>query len=137
MNALAGVFLHVRPRDADDLRPPVDLDLEATVLAVRLVELAYLVALREVWIKVVLAGEAAVRPDRAGQGERRANGETNRLAVQDGEGAGKPQAHGAYVGIRRRAIRGRTPAEGLRLRQKLRVDLESDDGLITHLVRPI
>src|SRR6185312_12676433 len=70
VDVLAGVLLHVDPGDADDLLLPVDLDLELAATAEGLVVLAYLVALGEVGVKVVLAGEAAplVDPARERQG---------------------------------------------------------------------
>src|SRR6185312_5410279 len=103
---------------------------EVPVLAERLVELADLVALRQVGIEVVLPREAAGHAQAAAEGERGADGHADRVAVEDRERAGQAEAHRAHVRVGRRAEFGRATAEDLGPREELRVDLQPDDRLV-------
>ena len=100
------------------------------MLCERLVVLRDLVALREVRIKVVLAREDTALVDRAAERLGRESRKLNGLPVQHRQSSGQAKAHGADVRVRLAAVLVLAAAEGLRLRQQLDVDLESDDRLI-------
>jgi hypothetical protein len=64
--------------------------------------------------------------DGAVQPERRADAELDRAPVQNRQGAGQPEAHGADVGVRLGAELVVVAAEELGSRLQLDVDLEAD-----------
>src|SRR5262249_23002982 len=101
---------------------------DAAALAERPVELADLVALRQVAVEVVLAVELAPRCDLGAERERGAHGERERLLVEDRQGARLSGAARAGQRVRRRAEPVLAAAEELRARVELAVDLEPDDG---------
>ena len=61
VDALAGVVFHVDARDPDALVDAADLDVDIAVLGQRLIVLRDLVALGQIRIEVVLAGENRAR----------------------------------------------------------------------------
>ena len=132
VHALARVLFHVHARDARPPRDPVHLDVEVPVLAERLVELADLVALGQVRIEVVLPREAARRPNRAPERERRLHRHADGFAVQHRQRPRQPQANGAHLRVRRGAEGSGAAAECLRSREELRVHLQADDRLVDH-----
>src|SRR5207244_4641115 len=81
------VLLEMGRPDADAPARSVLPDLQPAVLADRQLVLGDLIALREIRIEVILAGKPAQRRDRAVQGEARADGELDGLAVDDREDA--------------------------------------------------
>ena len=136
MQGLSGVLLHVGTLDLDTEDLAVDLDVEAAVVADRLVVLRGLVILRHVRVEVVLPGHAAPLGDLAVEGQTDADGRLDGVAVDGRHRSGKTQADRADVGVGiLLGVRG-TSAEHLGRRRQLDVDLESDDRLVVshHLV---
>ena len=130
VHVLARVLLHVRAVDADHPRGLTrDADVELALGAERQVVLADLVALGEVGIEVVLAGEDAPLLNRAAERKPDAHRHPHGLLVEHRERARQPEADRADIGVRARAERRRAAAEQLGLREKLRVHLETDDRL--------
>ncbi len=97
VDELAGVLLHVDPRDADPLLLAVEHDVDPAVLGQRVGVLGDLVALGKVRVEVVLPGEVLVGVDAASGGQGHPDGEFHDLFVQDGEHAGHAQADLAGV----------------------------------------
>ena len=95
-----------------------------------LVELRDLVALGQVGIEVVLAGEDGALAHFAVDGQRGQRGELDGLGVEHRQRAGQAQADRADVGVGRRAEMIGATAEGLGSGEQLHVDFESDDGLV-------
>jgi len=133
VQVLAGVFFHVRACDADAPGFAVDFDVEVALGRERLLELADLVALGQVRIKVVLAGEDAAFVNRAAERQRRSYGQLYRFTVDDRQRAGQTQTNRANVGVRRLPEVRAAAAEELRLRQQLRVDFQpNNDFVVSH-----
>ena len=89
-----------------------------------------LVALRQVGIEVVLAGEHRRLVHVALERQRRGQRQVDRLRVHHRQRAGQPEAHRADVGVGGGAELGAAAAEDLGRGAQLRVDLEADDGLV-------
>ena len=70
------------------------LDFDVAVLGERLIELRDLVALRQVGIEVVLAGEDRALAHLAVQGSRGQHGKLDRLAFSTGKAPGMPRQTG-------------------------------------------
>ena len=104
--------------------------LDPAVLGDGLVELRDLVALGQVGIEVVLAGEDGALAHLAVDGQSGQRGELDGLGVEHRQGAGQAQADRADVGVGRRAEVIGAAAEGLGRGQQLDVNFESDDGLV-------
>ena len=126
---LARVLLQVDAHEADGLRPRGRVDLDRPAGRDRAVELADLVALGQIRVEVVLAGEARVAVDLPSDRGRELHRKRHRAAVGDRERAREAQADRAGRGVGRRADRHRTRAEHLRARLELGVDLQPDDGI--------
>ncbi len=105
-------------------------DVDVAVLGEGLVELGDLIALGQVGVEVVFAGEDGAFADLAVESERGEGGELNGAAVEDGQRTGEAEADGADVGVGRRAEFVGAAAEGLGLGEELDVDLEADDGFV-------
>jgi hypothetical protein len=127
---LARILFHVYAPDPDAVPRAGRLVLEEPVGRERLVVLRDLVALRQVGIEVVLAGEDGGRLDRAAERERGAHRQFDRARVQDRQRPGQTQADRTDVGVRRRAEPRTAGAEDLGRREELRVNLETDDRFI-------
>ena len=112
------------------LRDAVHHDIDVAVLGERLVVLRDLVALGQVRIEVVLAGEARVRADAAVQRQRAFDGQFHGLAAQHRQRAGQAQADRADIGVGRRAEAGGAAAEDLGGGGQLDVDFEADHRLV-------
>ena len=139
VGGLAGVLLEVRAADAHDLGlAVVAVDLDAAVEAERLVVLADLVALREVGIEVVLAVPLRELGDVAAQGESRADGQPDRLAVEHRQCAGQAHDHRVDLRVRIGAVVVGAGGEALRLRLELEVHLHADEHLrrVAHHASP-
>ena len=108
---------------------------EGALGAQRFVVLGDLVRLGRVGVEVVLAVPLRVRRDPAAQRQPDAQRLVDRLAVGDRQHPGVRQADGADVGVRRVAVAVQAPAEHLRLRPQLHVDLEADHRLPRHAAR--
>ena len=130
MEALAGVLFHVKAGDADALGAVGRGHIDIAVLGERLVELGDLVALGQIGVEVVLAGEDGALADLAVECERGQRGELDGALVEDGQGSGQAEASGTDVGIRRGAEAVGAAAECLGLGEELDVDFESDDGFV-------
>jgi hypothetical protein len=130
VHVFAGVFLQVHALDARHPVHAVDVDLQPPIGGEWLLELADLVALRQVGIEVVLAGEDALALDGAAESQRRAHPELDRQTVADRQRARQPQAHRAHVLVRSRPDLRRAGAEQLRLGEQLGVDLQPDHDLV-------
>ena len=130
MQALAGVLFHMHAGDADALAAGRALDFDVAMFRHRLVVLRDLVALGQVGIEIVLAGEDRSRVDLAIQRRGRQHGELHRPPVQNRQRARQPQTHRADIRVRRIAKPGRAAAEDLGAGQKLDVDFQPDDRLV-------
>src|SRR5207249_317688 len=95
MGGLPGVFLEVRPLNADDDRTALAVDHDLPVDAERLVVLRDLVALREVGIEVVLPVPLRERGDLAGKAKSAADRLVERAPRQDGHRAGQSETRRA------------------------------------------
>ena len=95
-----------------------------------LVELGDLVALGQVGIEVVLAGEDGALADFTTQGQGGQGSELDRLFVEHRESARQSQADGADIGVGSGAELVGATAECLGGGEQLDVDLESYDGLV-------
>jgi hypothetical protein len=95
-----------------------------------LIELGDLVALGQVGVEVIFAGEDGAFPDLAVEGERGEGGEFDGALVENGERSGEAEADRADVGVGRSAEFVGAAAEGLGLGEELDVDLETDDRLV-------
>ena len=124
---LAGVLLEVRAGQLDDLLDVADLDAHRAPDDDRQLVLADLVALREVGIEVVLAGEDRARADLRADGEAEADRAFDGAAVQHRQHAGQREVDDAGLRVRRGAERRGGGREDLRARRQLRVRLETDD----------
>ena len=135
MHGLAGVLFEVKAGDADALlvSPAVGADLDEAVLGQRLVELADLVALGEIGIEVVFAGEDGGVVDPEVERLRGLDGEFDGLAVEHGQGSGHAQADRADVAVGLGAEDVGTAAEDLGLGEQLHVHFETDDSLVLGL----
>ena len=137
VHVLPCVLLHVHARDADLARSHAalatrdsgvgEINLERAAEGERAVVLADLVALREIRVEVVLAGEDARLLHLAAEGERRGDGHAHGLRVEHGQRAREAEAHRARARVRRLAEARLARAERLRPREQLRVHLEADD----------
>src|SRR4051812_8799055 len=130
MDVLSRVLFHVDTREAYPFRAFADIDVEMAMLTERQLVLADLIALRQIGIEVIFSREAAVRGDSALRCQTHADGELDDSFIQHREHSGKTHADGAGVVVRRIAEARRAAAEDLRLRQKLRVDFQTDHGFI-------
>ncbi len=110
-------------------RLAVGLDVEIPLADDRVVELADLIALRQVGVEVVLAVEAADAVDLGVEREAGADRLGDALAVEHGEHPRHRGVDEADLGVRRGAEARGGAAEQLRLGGHLGVDLEPDDDL--------
>jgi hypothetical protein len=128
VNRLAGVFLEVRAGYSDALLVTLSVrNEEFAVLDDGQLVLAYLVALRQVRIEVVLAGENRSR--RNGRVDRQAElaGHAHDFLVEHRQHARVAEIDQASLGVRLGAVgRGRA-GEDLAFRRKLGMYLQPDD----------
>ena len=99
VNELAGILFHVNAGDADAQGPAVDLDVQVPVGGDGQLVLRDLVALGQVGVKVVFAGEAAFRFDGAVGCQGHFDGVVHHLSVQHRQHAGHSQAHRTGVAV--------------------------------------
>src|SRR4029077_3526841 len=104
MDGLRGVLLEMRPHDPDFSLAVLRGKGEPAGAAEGRLVLADLVALRQVGIEVVLAGEDGALGDLAVEGEAEQDRHLDRALVRDGQRAGMCQANRAGVGVLRRAV---------------------------------
>ena len=132
VHQLAGVLLHVDAGDADGPAAAVHLDLHPAVLADGQLELGDLVALGQVRVEIVLAGEAVFPVQGRSGGQPQLDGRLHHLAVEYRQGTGHAQADRAGVGVGRGAERGGAAAEDLTQGFHLGVDFQPDHGFEFH-----
>ena len=131
MDGLAGFFLQVDPPEPDEAGAVLALDLDAAGQGnglARPVVLRDLVALGQVRVEVVLAGEGAGFGHVAVHGQGHADRVLDGAAVQDGQDAGHAEADGADAGVWLAAEGHRASTEDLRVGQKLGVHFQPDHG---------
>src|SRR5262249_10614749 len=128
VNAFAGVVFHVHASDADAPLCSVDGDIDVATFGHWLIVLRNLVALGQVGVKVVLAGEPGKGAHLAVQRKRAANGQFDGHTVQDRQRARQSEANRADVGIGRRAETGGASAKDFGSGSQLHVHFEPDDG---------
>ena len=87
------------PVEPDILNPLTGPDVYIPVLADGGGMLGYLIALRQIRIKIILSGEIVSLLNIAVTGQPHLNGMTNGLAVHFGQGAWMRQRNGADMGI--------------------------------------
>ena len=126
---LSGVFFHMDTGDSDPMGLTVDLDIQVSADAQRLVVLADLEVLRHVRVEVVLPREPAPAGDLAVQRETDAHGERDRRFVDHRQGAGEAEAHRAHLGVGVSAEGRRASAEHLGDGAELDVGLQADHRL--------
>ena len=130
MQALAGVFFQMHAGDADLLGAATDFDLDGAMLGQGLVILRNLVALGQVGIEIILAGENRSFVDAAVQRHGRQRGELHCFAVQHRQRSRQTQADGTNIGVGRIAEMSGAGAEDLGRGQELDVHLQPDDRLV-------
>ena len=130
MQRFAGVFFEMKARDADALFLAVVIDLDPAVGGEREFVLRDLVALGQIGIEIIFAGEARMFVNGAVQGERGAHGHFHGALVQNRQRAGQAEADGTDIGIGRIAEMRGAAAEDFGVGQKLDVDFQADDGLV-------
>ena len=134
VHQLARVLLDMDALDTDRLVLGnagllVGLDRQRALADQRVVELADLVALRQVGIEVVLAVEPAPLVDLRLDREARAHRLADALAVEHRQHAGHRRVDQADLRVRLGAELGAGAAEQLGLAGHLRVDFEADHDL--------
>jgi len=130
---LAGVLLQVGADDPDALRPAArQVDVQVAVDGQRMLVLADLVALGQVGVEVVFAGELAEGRDVALQGQADQQGHLHRPGVDHRQNAGHPQADraGDSIGRGLGAVHDGAAAEHLAAGQQLGMDFQADDGFV-------
>ena len=131
VEALAGILFHVQACDADAFCAAIaGGHVDPAVLGQGLVKLRNLIALGQVGIEVVLAGEDGTLAHLAVDGQRGQRGKLDGLFVEHRQSAGQSQAHRADVGVGGRAELIGATAEGLGGGEQLHVHLEAYDGLV-------
>ena len=135
MQALAGIFFQVRAGDADALDGTVfQGDVEEALADDGVVHLAGLVALRQVRVEVVLAGEDVTLGDLGVDGQAELAGHAHGFGVEHRQGAGHAEVDQAGLGIGLGAEGGGAGRENLRLSAELSVDLEPDHCFPLHIL---
>ncbi|MCY1179907.1 hypothetical protein D9M73_203260 [compost metagenome] len=137
MQALAGVLFQVRAGDADALDGTgFQGDVEEALADDGMVHLAGLVALGQVRIEVVLAGEDVLPGDVRVDGQAELAGHAHGFRVQYRQGAGHAEVNQAGLGVGLGAEGGGAAGENLRLGAELCVDFQPDHGFPLHVRVP-
>ncbi len=108
------------------------LDVQSAVLTDGQLELGNLVALGQVGIEVVFAGEAVVPVQGGIRGQPQPDRKFHHPAVQNRQGSGHAQTDRAGMGVGRRAKLGGAGAEDLAVGLELGMHLQPDDGFKFH-----
>ena len=130
MQALACILFQVKAGDADALGPGSVGYFDVPILRQRFVVLGNLVSLRQVRIKIILAGEDGGLTHLAIQGLRRQYSKLHCFPVQHRQRSRQSQAHWADIGIGWSAELSGASAEYFGCRQELDMDLQPDHRLI-------
>ena len=125
-----GVLFQMQARNANPFARAIRIDFEPAFGGQRQLVHRNLVALGQVGIEIIFAGEARTRLNIQVQRERSAQGKLDGAAVEHRQRTRQPQAYGARIRVRRIAETCSTAAENLRRSLKLRVDLKADHGLV-------
>ena len=132
VQALARVFLQVRAHQAHRLLLVAQEEAHLAALHHRDFELADLVALGQIGVEVVLAGELVHGTDGAVGGQGHLHGILHHCFVQHRQNAWHAEAHRAGIGVGRVAEGRGAAAENLALGFELGMDLKADDGFKFH-----
>ena len=126
VDRLAGILLQMQPLDADGFRSAVHVDLDLAFADDRILELADLIALRQIRIEVVLAVEDAAIVDLRLEAQPGAYRLRNALLVDDRQHARHGRIDETDVAVRFRAEGGRRSRKQLGLRRHLRMHFQPD-----------
>jgi hypothetical protein len=130
---LAGVFLQMGAGDADHLAGAVvQVDGQLAFLDHRQFVLADLVALRQVGIKVILAGEHRAARDFGADGQPEHGRHAHRILVQHRQHPRQAEVDGASLSVGRGAVGGGGPGEDLALGGELGMDFQPDNRFPFH-----
>ena len=134
----AHVLLHMQMVDADPLQFSVRVvDLDVSLGHDGQIALGDLMSLGQIGIEVGLTVEQRLLPGRAVERHARQHPLLNHVDVEARQGAGKPHAHWADVGVGRDIrVRG-AAAEYLGVRLETDVDLDADDRRKCEFVRHV
>src|SRR5207249_8103732 len=113
--------------DANAFFSAADFDFEPATGGERQFVLGDLVALGEIGIEIVLAGEAGMVVDGAVQGKGGAHGHFDGALVEHGKCAWEAEADRTDIGVGRIAEAGGAAAEDFCAREELHVDFEADE----------
>src|SRR5579864_3448369 len=122
--------------DADALcgacrgRQARDFDIKPAARGERQFVLRDLIALGQVRVEIVFAGEARTLVNGTVERESRAHGYLDGALVENRKRAGKTKAHGANVGVWRIAETRGAAAKDFRFGKELDVDFEAYDRLV-------
>ena len=130
VDRLAGVLLEVGAGQGDAMRDVADEELDRPALDHRRLVLADLVALGQVGIEVVLAGEDRERRHRRADRQAEADRPLDRAAVGHRQRARKRQVDRRGLGVGLGAEGGRCAAEDLRAGRELGMGLDPDHHLV-------
>ncbi len=123
----AGILLEVEAMDAD--RAWVIGERQAAALGERTIELAYLVALRQIGIEVILAREHGGGGELTVEGEGQGRREIDRSTVQDRQGPGIAETDGTDQGVGIGAETILAAAEDLAAGFQMDMNFQPDDRL--------
>ena len=130
MQILGGVFFEMQARDADALLRAIVIDLDPAIRCEGKFVLGDLIALGQIGIEIIFAGEARMFVDGTVQGKRGAHGQFDGAFVQNWQRAGETEADRADIRVGRVAEAVGASAENLGVGQKLDVDFQADDRLV-------
>jgi len=127
---LARVFFEVGTHQAHGFLLVAQEELDLAALHHRNFKLADLVALGQVGVEIVFAGENAHGRNVGAEGQSQFDSASNSLSVHHGQRAGQRQVYGAGLRVGFGAEGRGGAAEDLALRGKLGVGFEADDDLV-------
>ena len=134
VQTLAGVFFQMRAGDADTFDGAVfQRDVQVTLADDRQFHLADLVALRQVRVEVVFAGEHVVLTDLGVNRQTEHHRHAHRFLVQHRQYAGHAQVDQAGLGVRLGAELGGTTGKDFRPGSELSVNLQPDHDFPLHV----
>ncbi len=133
MQRFAGVLFQVGVVNTNPFGGVViQRDLDFTRAHDGVVHLTGLVALRQIWIEVILTVEHRDFRDLGVDGEAKLHGHGDGLLIEHRQHARQAQVDGAGLGVRLGAKRSGGAGKDLRARCELNVDLEPDHGFPLH-----
>ncbi len=133
VQALARIFFQVRAGDANAFDGAVfQGDVQVTLADDRMIHLAGLVALGQVWVEVVLAREDVGHTDLGVDRQTKLDRVAHGLGVEYRQGARHAQVNQAGLGVGFGAEGGGAAGEDLRRGGELGVDFQPDDDFPLH-----